>query len=132
VGYRVVHCGTGNIGAVALRAILEHPDLELVGHFVSTPDKAGRDSGELVGLAPAGVTTTNEWAEVLDLGADCLTYFGNSIGREREAIADLVPFLERGTNVVTFSGFEIAHPASAPAELREPIEAACRAGGSTC
>ncbi len=114
MGYRVVHCGTGNIGAVALRAILEHPDLELVGHFVSTPDKAGRDSGELVRVAPAGVTTTNDWAEVLDLGADCLTYFGNSIGRERQAIADLVPFLERGTNVVTFSGFEIAHPASAP------------------
>jgi hypothetical protein len=25
VSYKVVHCGTGNIGAVALRAILEHP-----------------------------------------------------------------------------------------------------------
>jgi hypothetical protein len=32
VVYKVVHCGTGNIGAVALWAILEHPDLELVGH----------------------------------------------------------------------------------------------------
>jgi 2,4-diaminopentanoate dehydrogenase len=132
VSHRVVHCGTGNIGTAALRAILQHPDLELVGHFVSTPDKVGRDSGELVGAAPTGVTATNEWAEVLDLQADCLTYFGNSIGREAEAIADLVPFLERGTNVVTFSGFEIAHPASAPAGLRDPIEAACCAGGSTC
>jgi 2,4-diaminopentanoate dehydrogenase len=132
VSHRVVHCGTGNIGTAALRAILQHPDLELVGHFVSTPDKVGLDSGELVGAVPAGVTATNEWAEVLDLQADCLTYFGNSIGREAEAIADLVPFLERGTNVVTFSGFEIAHPASAPAGLRDPIEAACRAGGSTC
>jgi hypothetical protein len=122
-----VHCGTGNSGAAALRAILQHPDLELVGHFVSTPAKATRDSGAVVGAAPVGVTTTNEWADVIDLGADCLTYFGNSIGRERQAIADLVPFLERGTNVVTFSGFEIAQPASAPAELREPIEEACRA-----
>jgi hypothetical protein len=25
VGYRVVHCGTGNIGTAALRAILEQP-----------------------------------------------------------------------------------------------------------
>jgi len=65
-------------------------------------------------VTPAGVTTTNDWAYVIDLGADCVTYFANSIGREREAIADLVPFLERGTNVVTFSGFEIAHPAGAP------------------
>ena len=30
-----------------------------------------------------------------------------------------MPFLERGTNVVTFSGFAIAHPATAPPELRE-------------
>jgi hypothetical protein len=48
VGYRVVHCGTGNIGAAALRAILQHPDLELVGHFVSTPAKAARDSGAVL------------------------------------------------------------------------------------
>ena len=74
---------------------------------------------------PVGVATTYEWADIIDLGADCFTYFGNSIGRERQAIADLVPFLERGTNVVTFSGFEIAHPASAAAELREPIVEAC-------
>ncbi len=49
MGYRVVHCGTGNIGAAALRAILQHPDLELVGHYVSTPAKAARDSGAVVG-----------------------------------------------------------------------------------
>jgi hypothetical protein len=130
--YRVVHCGTGNIGAAALRAILQHPDLELVGHFVSTPAKEGRDSGQLVGVAPVGVAATNDWEEVRDLAADCLVYFGNSIGREHEAIADLVPFLERGTNVVTFSGFALAHPATAAVEVRETIEAACRAGGSSC
>jgi 2,4-diaminopentanoate dehydrogenase len=132
VGYKVVHCGTGNIGAVALQAILQHPDLELVGHYVSTPAKAGHDSGELVGLRPAGVTATADWADLYDIGADCITYFGNSIGRERDAVSDLVPFLERGTNAITFSGFEIAHPATAPAELREPIDAACRTGNSTC
>ena len=71
MGYRVVHCGTGNIGRAALRAILQHPDLERVGHFVSTPAKAARDSGAVVGAAPVGVTTTNEWADVIDLGADC-------------------------------------------------------------
>ena len=132
MAYRVVHCGTGNIGAIALKAIIGRPDLELVGHFVSTPEKAGRNSGELVGLDAVGITATDDWADLFDLGADCLTYFGNSIGREAEAIADLVPFLERGTNVVTFSGFAIAHPATTPPELRAPIESACRTGGSSC
>ena len=130
--YTVVHCGTVNIGATALKEIINHPDLELVGHYVSTPDKAGRDSAELVGLEAVGVTTTNDWTDLLDLGADCLTYFGNSIGREADAISDLVPFLRRGTNVVTFSGFAIAHPATTPPEFRDPIEAACRAGNSSC
>jgi hypothetical protein len=130
--HRVVHCGTGAVGSAALRAILDHPDLELVGHFVSTPSKVGRDSGELVGRPPTGVVATGDWSQVVDLGADCLTYFGEAIGREREAIADLLPFLEHGTNAVTFSGFAIAHPASTPPELREPIEAACRTGNSSC
>ena len=71
MGYRVVHCDTGNIGAAALRAMLQHPDLELVGHFVSTPAKAARDSGAVVGAAPVGVTTTNEWLTSSTLGADC-------------------------------------------------------------
>ena len=132
MAYRVVHCGTGNVGKAALRAILEHPELELVGHFVSSLDKVGRDSGELVGRPLAGVTATNDWGELVELGADCLIYFGNSIGREQDAINDLLPFLARGTNAVTFSGFAIAHPATTPPELRETIEEACRSGGSSC
>ena len=132
MAHRVVHCGTGNVGRYALLAILEHPDLDLVGQFVSSPAKAGRDSGELVGLAPVGVITTGDWGDLLELGADCLVYFGDSIGRELEAINDLLPFLERGTNVVTFSGFAIAHPATAPPELRKLIEEACGRGHSSC
>lgn len=130
--YKVVHCGTGNVGRHALRAILRNPDLELIGHYVSSPDKAGRDSGVLIGEAAAGVIATNDWAQLVALEADCLIYFGNAIGREEAAIADLVPFLERGTNVVTFSGFSLAHPATTPPQQRAAIEAACAKGNSSC
>ena len=34
--------------------------------------------------------------------------------------------------MVTFSGFALAHPATTPPEFREPIEAACRTGNSSC
>jgi hypothetical protein len=132
MSYRVVHCGTGNVGKHALRAILRNPELKLVGHYVSSPAKAGKDSGELVDLPPAGVRTTNDWSELVKLGADCLVYFGDSMGRERAAIDDLLPFLERGTNVVSFSAFAIAHPATTPPDLREAIETACRKGNSSC
>lgn len=130
--YRIIHCGTGNMGRVALRAVLDHPDMELAGLYVSSLDKVGRDAGELLGRRATGILATNEWTELLDLDADCLHYFGNSIGREEDAINDLVPFLERGTNAVTYSGFALAHPATAPPHLRSLIEDACRSGGSSC
>ena len=43
MAYRVVTWGTGNVGRYAVRAVLHHPELELVSHVVSSPDKAGRD-----------------------------------------------------------------------------------------
>ena len=52
---RVVHCGTGLTGREALRAIIEDPALELVGQYVSTPEKVGMDAGDLCGLPPTGV-----------------------------------------------------------------------------
>src|SRR5689334_21383117 len=51
VTYRVVHCGRGAVGTAALQGILAHPDLELVGHHVWSPEKLGVDSGKLVGSA---------------------------------------------------------------------------------
>jgi hypothetical protein len=128
---RVIHCGTGNIGREALRGILHHPDLELVGHFVKSPSKVGVDSGVLVGEAPCGVKATGSWEELLALNADCLSYFGDAMGRELDTLDDVIPFLERGTNVVTISVFPWAHPATCPPEYKDPVDAACRKGNST-
>ena len=47
--YRVVTWGTGNVGTYAARAVLNHPELELVGHIVSSDDKAGKDVAEVAG-----------------------------------------------------------------------------------
>ena len=59
MAYKVIQWATGNVGQLALRGIIEHPDLELVGLLVHSPDKAGKDAGELAGLAPVGVKATN-------------------------------------------------------------------------
>jgi hypothetical protein len=48
---KVIQWSTGNIGTHALRMIINHPELELVGLWVSSADKVGRDAGELIGLA---------------------------------------------------------------------------------
>ena len=57
---RVVVWSTGGVGAIAIDAINRRPDLELVGVWVHSPDKVGKDAGELAGGAPLGVAATND------------------------------------------------------------------------
>jgi hypothetical protein len=117
---------------MALRLLPQQPHLKLVGHYVSSPEKAGKDSGELAGQAPNGVITTHSWDEVVALKADVLTYFADSVRRERQAIEDVIQFLEAGTNVVTISAWELGHRATVPPDLLERIDAACAKGDSSC
>lgn len=127
----VVHAGTGPTGIEGLRTILHDPTLELVGQYAYSPEKVGRDSGVLAGMEAVGVTAINDWNALLVLKPDCLSYLANGAGREEEVIADIVPFLENGINVVSTSLIPFCHPPSAPAQMRDVIKAACCQGGST-
>ena len=40
---------TGGVGSIAIDAVHRRPDLELVGVWVHSQDKVGRDAGELAG-----------------------------------------------------------------------------------
>ena len=46
---RVVQWTTGNVGKQTVAAIAANPELELVGCYAWSPDKVGRDVGELCG-----------------------------------------------------------------------------------
>src|ERR1044071_8005751 len=70
----VVQWATGGVGRAAIEGIARHPDLELVGCWVHSPDKAGRDAGALAGGAALGVLASADEAEVLALDADCVVY----------------------------------------------------------
>jgi hypothetical protein len=129
--YRVLHCGTGNAGALALRGVIAHPDLELVGVLAYSPDKVGRDAGALSGGEPVGVLATDDFDAVLGLQADCLCYMGDGLKYPEESVEAMCRFLAAGTNVVTTSVLGLVNPATARPELREPVEAACRAGSTT-
>ena len=57
---RVVVWSTGTIGRHAIAGIDAHPDLELVGVWVSNPDKDGKDAGELADLGrELGIVATD-------------------------------------------------------------------------
>jgi len=128
---RVAHVGTGNTGREALRSILARPDLELVSLWVSSPDKVGRDAGELVGCEDAGVTAVGSLAEALASDPDVLSYCANGLGREGDVVAEIAHALETGVDVITISLLGMLYPPAGAAALREPLERAAAKGDST-
>ena len=129
--YRIVHWGTGAVGAPALRSMLERADYEIVGHCVHDPAKEGKDSGELVGRPPTGLKTTRDINALLALKPDVLTYFGNAMADPLASVRLIGRFLEAGINVVTTSLYELMARETAPAEMLAIIEPACRKGRSS-
>jgi hypothetical protein len=93
---RVVQWTTGKTGSAAVRGILGHPALELVGCYAFSAAKVGRDVGTLVGLPPIGVLATDDIDELLKLRPDCVAYLPY-----RPDFEHLARILEAGANVVT-------------------------------
>ncbi len=58
--YRVIQWTTGNVGRRAVRAIVDHPQLELVGLYAHSADKIGKDAGELCGIEKTGILATDD------------------------------------------------------------------------
>src|SRR4029453_16251269 len=100
MGHRVIQWSTGHVGVQALHGIITHPDLELVGLWVHSPAKVGRDAGELVGLPPTGAKATHDVDPPLALEPDCVSYTATGARRPAEAIDDMCRILASGANVV--------------------------------
>lgn len=132
MAYRVIQWSTGNVGRLALRGILRHPDLELVGLWVHGKDKVGRDAGELCGLPPVGVKATDDAGALLALRPDCVSYTATADLRPGEAVDDLCRILRAGANVVSTSVVPLVFPPAANADLVARLEEACRAGRTSC
>lgn len=130
--HRVVQWSTGNVGRHATRLIARHPDLELVGLWVHSPDKVGRDAGKLVGTDPLGVRATDDVEEILALGADCVCYTATADLRPTEAIDDMARILASGANVVSSSVVPLIFPPHVDPMMRAPLEDACTTGATSC
>lgn len=123
--YRVVQWATGQVGRRALPAILDHPELDLVGLWVHSPDKVGKDAGEIAGRRPVGIQATNAVDALLDLQPDCVLYTP-----QRMDVALVIRMLEQGINVVTTCAGYVTGTNLRPGR-RESIEEAGRRGGAT-
>jgi len=124
MSYRVIQWATGNVGKYALRAIIDHRDLELVGVFAHSPEKHGRDAGELLGEAPVGVLATTDLDAILGLDADCVVYAPLTLDLD-----DVCRVLESGKNLISIPG--LLYPPTLGDEVVGRLEEACRRGKST-
>ena len=74
MAYRVVQWTTGKTGSAAVRGMVGHPELELVGCYAYSPDKVGRDVGTLAGIEPICISATDDVDALLALSPDCVSY----------------------------------------------------------
>ena len=115
--YRVVQWATGNVGSRSLKTVIEHPQMELVGLYVSSPDKLGKDAGELCGLPATGIKAVNQLADVLAAKPDCVIYM-----RQGTDFDEVCALLEAGANIVTTRG-DFHHPRAMDPAIRDRVEA---------
>lgn len=118
---RVIQWATGGVGRAAIECVTNHPQLELVGCWVHSADKNGRDVGEILGGPALGVIASNSAEEVLALPADCVVY-SPLIPNDDEVIA----ILRSGKNVVTPVGWVYPDPSNP--RHRAVADAAMQAG----
>ncbi len=129
---RVFQVASGNVGTEMVKRIVKHPDLQLVGLHCYSPDKVGRDAGDIVGIGPIGVTATGTVDDILAARPDCLTFHG--------VWPDMALYervLEAGINVVTTADWVTGHHRDTNhrrgGSMRESdvLRAACLRGNST-
>jgi hypothetical protein len=128
---RVVVWSTGGIGSLSIVAVDERPDLELVGVWVHSEEKVGRDAGELANGRPIGLAVTNDVDALLALEPDCVIYAASGPDRDAGAISDYERLLSAGVNVVTTTSTTLINPLAYMPSHRERLEAATRSGGSS-
>ncbi len=129
--YRVVAWSTGNVGRHAIAGIDARPDLELVGLWVSNPDKVGKDAGELAGLGRRlGVIATNDVDELLALKPDVVVHTAMADNRLMEALADMERILRAGVNVVSSGPVFLQYPFGVVDDsMIDPVRTAAIDGG---
>ncbi len=94
--YKIIQWTTGHVGREAVKGILRHPELELVGCYAWSESKVGKDVGELCGIGATGIKATGDIDQLLAMEADCVCYMPTF-----PDIDDVERILLAGKNVVS-------------------------------
>jgi hypothetical protein len=121
---RVIQWTTGKVGKYSLRAILDDPRLELVGVYAHSPDKVGRDAGELCGRPNCGIRATSAISALVALNADSVIYTPL-----HPDLSELTQLLANGADVISTALF--GREGALEGTAAQQINAACARGGSS-
>jgi hypothetical protein len=122
--FRVVQWTTGKAGGAAVRGMVGHPALDLVGCYAYSSEKVGEDVGVLAGIEPIGIRATDDIDALLALKPDCVSYMPF-----RPDFDHVVRILESGVNLVT-TMYMLAGSGYGD-DVHERIEAAASRGQSS-
>lgn len=126
---KVIQWATGSVGRSTLRRIIDHSQLELVGVYVTNPDKVGLDAGRIAKRPDTGVLATNDIDAILALDADIVIHVPLiSVPYEKQN-ANVIRLLEAGKNVVSTNGFYRPHVQGE--DYAAPLHEAAIRGGVT-
>src|ERR1700727_1273006 len=129
---RVFQVATGNVGSEMIKRLGNRTDLELVGLHCYSPEKIGRDAGEIVGLSAIGVKATGTIEEIIAAKPDVLTFHGVFPDEDL-----YVKVLEAGINIVTTAEWitgwhrDNTHPHPSGKPVSQLLQAACEKGGAS-
>ncbi len=127
--YRVIQWATGAMGKTCLRAIIDHPAMELVGLYVYGDDKAGRDAGDIARRPPTGVIATRDAGAILALDADVVIHCARLAPPYGSHDAEILQLLAAGKNVISINGY--SRPQHWAGERLTALQEACAVGGAT-
>ncbi len=127
--HRVIQWATGAMGKTCLRAVIDHPDLELVGLYVYSDKKAGLDAGEIARRPLTGVKATKSIDEISALDADIVLHCPLLQFPYDAHDADVRRLLESGKNVISINNY--FRPTTLPLETANALAESCRKGNAT-
>ena len=91
------------VGVAAIKGVLEHPDLELVGCWVHSADKAGKDVGEIIGIEPVRRRRiTAERVAIAAIMAGCLPEYMPVLLAAIEAAGVATAYVTLNVGAATF------------------------------
>lgn len=126
---RVIQWASGSMGRTAMRMVIDHPEMDLVGTLIYSGKKRGIDVGEIAKRPPTGVLATDDIDEIIKTDADVVIHMPRITLPYDALVPNVIRLLESGKNVISTAGFH--WPDAHGESYAGPLRAAAIKGNAT-